>query len=63
MMTVTLAREFEEHGDNIAVVAINPGYVATRLTNYRSNMQLYVLLAALKVKPNAVLCYIMEKGR
>ncbi|KAL7928384.1 hypothetical protein V8C35DRAFT_242891 [Trichoderma chlorosporum] len=36
MMTVTMAREFEEHGDNIAVVAINPGYVATRMTNYRS---------------------------
>ncbi|KAL6820102.1 hypothetical protein J3E69DRAFT_341195 [Trichoderma sp. SZMC 28015] len=36
MMTITMAREFEEHGDNIAVVAINPGYVATRMTNYRS---------------------------
>lgn len=36
MMTVTTAKEFEEHGYEIAVVAINPGYVATRLTNYRS---------------------------
>ena len=34
--TVTLAREFEEDGDNIAIVAVYPGYVATRLSNFRS---------------------------
>ncbi|KAK0645416.1 hypothetical protein B0T16DRAFT_411131 [Cercophora newfieldiana] len=35
MMTVTLAKEFQMNGDNIAVIALNPGYVATRLTNFR----------------------------
>ena len=36
MMTVTMSKEFQHNGDNIAVLALNPGYVATRLTNYRS---------------------------
>jgi len=36
MMTVTMAKEFQMNGDNIAVLALNPGYVATRLTNFRS---------------------------
>ncbi|KAK4449685.1 hypothetical protein QBC34DRAFT_380143 [Podospora aff. communis PSN243] len=36
MVTVTLAKEFQNNGDNIAVIALNPGYVATRMTKYRS---------------------------
>ncbi|EHK51081.1 hypothetical protein TRIATDRAFT_54996, partial [Trichoderma atroviride IMI 206040] len=47
MMTVTMAREFEEHGDNIAVVAVNPGYVATRLTDYRSRDNMEECIAGL----------------
>lgn len=35
MLTVTLAKEFQMNGDDIAVIALNPGYVATRLTNFR----------------------------
>ncbi|KAK4176444.1 hypothetical protein QBC36DRAFT_352253 [Triangularia setosa] len=34
MVTVTLAKEFQENGDNIAVIALNPGYVPTRMTNF-----------------------------
>lgn len=34
--SVTLATEFQTHGDRIAVVAVYPGYVATRLGNFRS---------------------------
>lgn len=36
MLTVSMAKEFLENGENITVLALNPGYVATRLTNYRS---------------------------
>lgn len=36
MMTVTLAKEYKMNGDNIAAIALNPGYVATRLTSFRS---------------------------
>jgi NAD(P)-dependent dehydrogenase (short-subunit alcohol dehydrogenase family) len=36
MMSVTMAKEFQSNGDNIAVLALNPGYVATRLTKFRS---------------------------
>ncbi|GFP51960.1 uncharacterized oxidoreductase YKL071W [Trichoderma asperellum] len=36
MMTVTMAKEFQMNNDNITVLAVNPGYVATRLTNFRS---------------------------
>ena len=32
--TVTLAKEIEKSGQNIAVVSVNPGFVATRLTNF-----------------------------
>ncbi|KAK4221665.1 hypothetical protein QBC38DRAFT_491603 [Podospora fimiseda] len=35
MLTVSLAQEFQENGDKIPVIALNPGYVATRLTNFR----------------------------
>jgi NAD(P)-dependent dehydrogenase (short-subunit alcohol dehydrogenase family) len=35
MMTVTMAKEFQMNGDNISVVALDPGYVATRMTNFR----------------------------
>jgi NAD(P)-dependent dehydrogenase (short-subunit alcohol dehydrogenase family) len=35
ILTVTLAKEITMDGDNITVVAFNPGYVATKLTNYR----------------------------
>lgn len=35
MMTVTMAKEFQMTGANVAVLALNPGYVATRLTNGR----------------------------
>ncbi|KAK1830082.1 hypothetical protein QBC39DRAFT_354702 [Podospora conica] len=35
MVTVTLAKEFQANGDNIVVIALNPGYVATRITNLR----------------------------
>lgn len=40
MMTVTMSKEFQHNGDNIAVLAFNPGYVATRMTNgrFRDNM-------------------------
>ena len=34
--SVTFATEFSMHGDKIAVVAVYPGYVATRLSNFRS---------------------------
>ena len=34
--TVTLAKELQDQGDNIAVVALYPGYVATRLSEFRS---------------------------
>ncbi|KAL8790984.1 MAG: hypothetical protein Q9195_006129 [Heterodermia aff. obscurata] len=33
--SITLAKEFVEAGDNIAVLTIYPGYVATRLSSYR----------------------------
>ena len=32
--TITLAREMEKSGQNIAVISVNPGFVATRLTNF-----------------------------
>ena len=32
--TVTLAKEMEKSGQNIAVISVNPGFVATRLTNF-----------------------------
>lgn len=32
--TVTLAYELKKQGSNIAVAAINPGFVATRLTDW-----------------------------
>ncbi len=34
-LTVTMANEFKIAGDNIAVVSVYPGYVATKMTNYR----------------------------
>ena len=34
-VTVTMANEFRIAGDNIAVISIYPGYVATKMTNYR----------------------------
>jgi len=36
MATATLAKEFQENGVNIAVIALNPGYVPTRMTNFRA---------------------------
>lgn len=35
-LTVTMANELEAAGDNIAVMALYPGYFVTRLTNCRS---------------------------
>lgn len=35
MLTVTLAREFQMNNDNITVISLSPGYVATRLTSFR----------------------------
>ena len=32
--TITLAREMQKSKQNIAVLSINPGFVATRLTNF-----------------------------
>lgn len=34
--SVTFAMEMKEAGDKIAVLAIYPGYVATRLSSFRS---------------------------
>lgn len=36
MMTVTLAKEFIMNNDDITVISLNPGYVPTRLTKFRS---------------------------
>lgn len=47
MLTVTLAKEFQMNGDNIAVIALNPGYVATRLTNYRSRDKMEECIAGI----------------
>jgi NAD(P)-dependent dehydrogenase (short-subunit alcohol dehydrogenase family) len=41
MLTVTLAEGFQMNGDNVAVIALNPGYVATRLTDFRSRDDSY----------------------
>jgi NAD(P)-dependent dehydrogenase (short-subunit alcohol dehydrogenase family) len=35
MMTVVLSKEFEMNGEKVATLAINPGYVATRMTKGR----------------------------
>lgn len=32
--TVTLAKEIKRSGQNIAVISINPGFVATRLADF-----------------------------
>ena len=32
--TVTLAKEMEKSGQNIAVISVNTGFVAARLTNF-----------------------------
>ena len=32
--TVTLAIEMETSGQKVAVISVNPGFVATRLTNF-----------------------------
>ena len=32
--TITLAREMEKSGQNISVISVNPGFVATRLTDF-----------------------------
>lgn len=36
MMTLVMSREFQMHQEDITAVAINPGYVATRMSNGRS---------------------------
>lgn len=36
MITVTLAKEFIMNNDDITVISLNPGYVPTRMTNFRS---------------------------
>lgn len=35
-LTASMAAEFMEAGDGIAVMSVYPGYVPTRMTNYRS---------------------------
>ncbi|KAF5575007.1 short chain dehydrogenase [Fusarium subglutinans] len=35
-LTATMAAEFKNNGDGIAVIAVYPGYVATRLSSFRS---------------------------
>ncbi|KAF5538913.1 hypothetical protein FPHYL_12427 [Fusarium phyllophilum] len=35
-LTATMAAEFKNNGDGIAVIAVYPGYVATRLPSFRS---------------------------
>lgn len=35
-LTATMAKEFIMNKEEIAVVSIYPGYVATKMTNYRS---------------------------
>jgi NAD(P)-dependent dehydrogenase (short-subunit alcohol dehydrogenase family) len=32
---VTLSREFEHNGDNITILALNPGYIPTRMTGFK----------------------------
>jgi NAD(P)-dependent dehydrogenase (short-subunit alcohol dehydrogenase family) len=39
-MGVTLAKEFQAAGDKIAVVSIYPGYLPTRLSNWRSRQDM-----------------------
>lgn len=41
MMTVTMSKEFQQNGDNIAVLAFDRGYVTTRMTNgrFRDDME------------------------
>jgi NAD(P)-dependent dehydrogenase (short-subunit alcohol dehydrogenase family) len=41
MLTVTLTKEFQMNSDNIAVIALNPGSVAMRLTDFRSRDDSY----------------------
>ncbi len=45
--TRTLAAELKLAGFNIAVVAINPGHVATRLTNFKFKVDIDVALPSL----------------
>jgi NAD(P)-dependent dehydrogenase (short-subunit alcohol dehydrogenase family) len=33
-LSVTIAKELQQKGDNIAVVALYPGHLATRMSNY-----------------------------
>jgi len=34
--TITMAEAFRHAGDNIAIVSVYPGYLATRLSTFRS---------------------------
>jgi NAD(P)-dependent dehydrogenase (short-subunit alcohol dehydrogenase family) len=47
LQTGTLAAEIKLVGFNIAVVAINPGHVVSRLTNFKSKVDIDVALASL----------------
>ena len=47
MMTATMAKEFQQNGDKIAVIALDSGYVATRMTNYRSRHNMYEFTAGI----------------
>ena len=47
MLTVTLAKEYQMNDDNITAVALNPGYVATRLTNFRSRDKMEECIAGM----------------
>lgn len=38
--TVTLARDFEHAGDGITVIALNPGYIATKMTGFKGVVDL-----------------------
>jgi NAD(P)-dependent dehydrogenase (short-subunit alcohol dehydrogenase family) len=45
--TATLAQELKLAGFNITVVSINPGHVATRLTNFNSKVDINIAIPSL----------------
>ena len=47
MMTVTMAKEFQMNGDDIAALVIDPGYVATRMTQGRARDDMEEVIAGI----------------
>lgn len=38
--SMTLAQEFKDHGDNTTVLSLYPGYIPTKMTEYRGNVDM-----------------------